>query len=434
MKKEIRIGLLGFGTVGTGVWKLLNQNKKLLEERTSVSLKVQKICVKDLKKKREVSPPREIMTQKAEELLHDPEIDIVVELMGGIDPAGRYILEAIAQGKHVVTANKALLAERGGAIFSAAREKKVSLGFEASVAGGIPILRAIREGFVGNRIQEIYGIINGTSNYILSEMTEKGTDFKEVLRQAQEAGYAEQDPSLDIKGIDAAQKLSILISLGYGVEPPQKGIHVEGIDRLAPIDFQFAKRLGYAIKLLAIAKDKGGAGRGDTIEARVHPTMIPRHHPLADVSGVFNAIFLKGDAVGETMFLGRGAGMMPSASAVVSDIARIAKMIAQGIVSDDIPLLRSAEIRPIQDLTSEYYLRFSVVDKPGSLAQIAKYLGDHQISISTVYQEGRDVKVPIVVMTHEAREANLQKAIEKIDQLEVVLDRTVVVRVERFEG
>lgn len=426
-EKKLGIGLLGFGTVGTGVWKILSQHAGLLEERTGTSISMRKICVRDLKKKREASLPEKILTTKPEEILEDPDIDVVVEVMGGIEPAGRLILEAIKRRKHVVTANKALLAERGAEIFRAARDAGVSVGFEASVAGGIPILKAIREGFVANQIREVYGIINGTANFILTEMSDRGGEFGAVLKEAQKAGYAEQDPTFDIKGIDAAQKLAILISLCYGMEPPREGIFVEGIDKITPLDIDFSRKLGYTIKLLAVSKEQGGS-----VEGRVHPTMIPDHHPLADVKGVFNAVFLKGDAVGETMFFGRGAGMMPTASAVVSDIA----MVARGLTgpSSDLSSLKPASLQSIDDLRTEYYLRFSVVDRPGVLAQIAKYLGDHEISIASVYQRERDEgsRVPIVIMTHEAREVSVRKAIEKINRLDSVLDETVVIRVERF--
>lgn len=426
-KKELSIGLLGLGTVGTGVWRLLTQQKQLLTERTGTVLQVKKILVRNPDQKREVTLPKGIVTANPKEILDDPEIQVVVELIGGIEPAGEYVLEAIRRGKQVVTANKALIAAKGKEIFAAAREKGVSIGFEASVAGGIPILKVIREGFIGNRIQEIYGIINGTANFILSEMTSRGTEFQEALRQAKEGGYAEADPSLDIKGIDTGEKLSILISLCYGVEPPKDGITVEGIDSIGPLDISLAAKLGYVIKLLAIAKDHAGI-----IEGRVHPTMVPEHHPLADVGGVFNAILLKGDAVGETMFLGRGAGMMPTASAVVSDIA----MIAKGLTQENVPeVLRPPALLPAEEIQTEYYLRFSVVDKPGVLAQIAEHLGDEEISIASVYQPERDVgsKVPIVIMTHEAKEKNVRKAISQIDNLESVLDKTILIRVQRFK-
>jgi homoserine dehydrogenase len=427
-KREVGVGLIGLGTVGAGVWKLLQDNRDLLEARTGVALAVRKVSVRDLNKKRPVEVPRNLLTANPDDVLNDPQISIVVELIGGLDPAGAIVLKALEKGKHVVTANKALLATQAAALFDKAREKGLKLGFEASVAGGIPILKAIREGFIANHIREMYGIINGTSNYILTEMTDRGADFADVLKQAQKEGYAEQDPTFDVKGIDAAQKLAILIALAHGVEPPKSGVFTEGIDGVTPLDIEFAKKLGYAIKLLAIGKEREGR-----IEARVHPTMIPLGHPLADVKGVFNAIFLKGDAVGETMFLGRGAGMMPTASAVASDIA----MIAMGIGSNPMNLapLRPNSLQPIEDLVTDYYLRFSVVDKPGVLAQIAALLGEQGISIASVYQQERDEgsRVPIVVMTHEAREKNIRLAISKIDKLDAVLDKTALIRVEHLK-
>lgn len=428
--REIRVGLLGLGTVGSGVWKILSENRALIEERLHASIQIRKILVKDPGKKRRVDIPAELITTNPKDILQNPEIDVVVELIGGIETASQYILEAISQGKNIVTANKALLSVQGAQIFEAARKKKVGVGFEASVAGGIPIIKAIREGFIGNRIQELFGIINGTANFILSEMTDKGKEFADVLKEAQAEGYAEQDPTFDIKGIDAAQKLSILISLCYGVEPPQSGIFVEGIDHITPLDINFAKKLGYVIKLLAIAKDHTSSG----IEARVHPTMVPAHHPLADVSGVFNAIFLKGDAIGDAMFLGRGAGMMPTASAVVSDIAMACNGTSVSWSGNG--TFQKPRLKPMEEVVSDYYLRFSAVDKPGVLARIAKILGDEEISISRVYQDERAIgaKVPIVIMTHEACEKNIQTAIAKIDNMDVVLDKTVLIRMEEFKS
>lgn len=422
--KEVGIGILGLGTVGTAVYKILTENREQLRERTGLDLVVRRIAVKDLKKKRAVTLPSSLLTDRADDVVADLSVGIVVELIGGIDPAGRLVLEAIRRGKAVVTANKALLAERGAEVFREASARGVAVGFEASVAGGIPILKAIREGYVGNRIQEVYGIINGTSNYILTEMTEKGAAFGETVRRAQSEGFAEKDPRLDVGGIDAAQKLAILISLCYGVEPPLTGISVEGIERVTPLDIDFARRFGYVIKLLAIAKDRLGR-----IEAHVHPTLIPNGHPLADVRGVFNAIYLKGDAVGEAMFFGRGAGGMPTASAVVSDIA----MIAGGITLPQ-PSLRDVAFIPMDELASEFYLRFSVIDRPGVLAKIANHLGGNDVSISSVYQHGRDEgsRVSIVVMTHEAVERNLRKAVAMIDSLDEVVDATAVMRVQRL--
>lgn len=425
--KTIQIGLMGLGTVGSGVWKLLTERATLLEERVGLQLRIKKILVQNLSKQRKVEVPASLLTTDLQEIVGDPEIGIVVELIGGI-AVGSYLTQAIEAGKQVVTANKALLAERGGEIFARARARGVRIGFEASVAGGIPILKVIREGFVGNKIQEVYGIINGTSNFILSEMTEKGTDFAGALRQAQGMGYAESDPKMDIDGRDAAQKLAILISLCCGAEPSVKGIFVEGIERITPFDVEAAKRLGFVPKLLAISKQKS-----DTIEARVHPTLIPKAHPLADVSGVFNAIYLKGDAVGEAMFYGRGAGMMPTASAVVADIVEVARAIGRGEEPPSTPL-SIATFGSMDNLMTEYYLRFSVIDRPGVLAQIAHCLGTNDISISTVFQYEQDkgARVPIIITTHEAKEKNVQKAIQEIDRLESVLDKTVLLRMERL--
>lgn len=422
---EIHVGLLGCGTVGSGVYKILTENRKILEERIGRRVVLKKILVKDAKKKRSV--PSALLTDDPDVILKDPKISIVAEVMGGLQPAESYLLQALEAGKDIVTANKALLAEKGNRIFTRVRENGRSIGFEASVAGGIPIIKALREGFVGNKIQEVYGIINGTSNFILSAMTEKGEDFRKVLAEAQKLGYAEQDPTFDVKGIDAVQKLAILISLCYGTLPSWRKIFVEGIDTISALDIESAKKLGYVIKLLAIANEEAGG-----IQARVHPTMIPENHPLADVNGVYNAIFLKGDAVGNTMFLGRGAGMMPTASAVVSDIV----MAATGVSGAyQVFPKKTLPLRPIEDLTSEYYLRFSVLDRPGVLAQIAKELGAQEISIANMYQEDRSVgaRVPIVVMTHEARERNVLRAIRKIDGLKTVVEKTKLIRVQGFE-
>ena len=424
--KEIKIGLLGLGTVGSGVWKILHDNAALITERSGLKFTIKKILVNDVKKKRAVNVPQSQLTLNPDDILNDPEIDIVVELLGGILPTQNYILKAIDQGKEVVTANKALLAEKAEEIFTAAFRKKVSLGFEASVAGGIPIIQSLREGFVGNRIEELFGIINGTCNYILSEMTSRKAEFKNILKEAQEAGYAEANPDFDVKGIDAAQKLSLLTWLAFGVLP-HKGLYVEGIDKITPLDIEYAQKLGYGIKLLGIAKRHGDSG----IEARVHPTMVPLSHPLSRVESVFNAIFLKGDAVGETMFLGRGAGMLPTASAVVADIVRAGQV--RGVVKSAQPLFKSENltpILPIEDLSSEYYLRFYVVDKPGVFAQIASCLAEHNIGIAAVHQnETLENKIPIIVLTHLTTEKNIRMALEKIEKLEAVLDTPALIRI-----
>ena len=419
--KEINIGLLGLGTVGSGVWEIFHKNAAIIEERTGLKFKIKKILVQDLKKKRQVSVPADLLTTHPNDILNDPEISIVVELLGGILPAQNYILQAIENGQHIVTANKALLSEKAEELFSKAFAKSVTIGFEASVAGGIPIIQSLREGFVGNQIEEMYGIINGTCNYILSEMTSRKADFQSILKEAQQAGYAEANPDFDVKGIDASQKLAILTWLAFGTLP-HKGIYVEGIDKITPLDIEYAQKLGYVIKLLAITRKKDAG-----IEARVHPTMIPATHPLARVDGVFNAVFLKGDAVGKTLFLGRGAGMMPTASAVVADIIRAGK-VSKEILA---PVFKSEELLSIDHLNSEYYLRFSVVDKPGVFGQIAGALGEFNVGIAAVYQQEKITgsRVPIVVLTHQTREKNLHKALEKIENLEAVLDTPTLIRV-----
>lgn len=429
--KEIKIGLLGLGTVGSGVWEILKNNAAAIEERSGIKFQIKKILVHDLKKKRSVDVPASLLTIQPNDILEDPEIDIVVELLGGILPTQNYILKAIESGKEIVTANKALLAEKAEEIFQKAYEKSVSVGFEASVAGGIPIIQSIREGFVGNQIEEMYGIINGTCNYILSEMTSRKADFHSILKEAQEAGYAEANPDFDVKGIDAAQKLSLLTWLAFGVLPHQ-GVYVEGIEKITPLDIEYAQKLGYVIKLLGITRKQE-----EGIEARVHPTMVPQDHPLARVNGVFNAVFLKGDAVGEAMFLGRGAGMMPTASAVVSDIIRAG--LSRSLLKPVKPVFKSESMISmvsINELHSEYYLRFSVVDKPGVFGQIAGCLGEANIGIAAVYQKENEVdsKIPIVVLTHKTLEKNLKQALEKIEKLEAVLDTPTLIRVLAHSG
>jgi homoserine dehydrogenase len=430
----VNIGLIGAGTVGCGVIKVLNENIDIIEKRTGVRLQIKKIADIDPDRKRPVEIPKVLFTTNAWEVIEDSSIPIVVELVGGTTVAKDFILGAIKNGKHVVTANKALLAHHGKEIFSAASRKGVDIGFEASVGGGIPIIRVIREGYVANRILSIYGIINGTSNYILSKMTEEGKEFNEVLRQAQNEGYAEADPSFDIDGVDAAHKLSILIMLSFGISLDLKKIHVEGIRGITPLDISFADEFGYKIKLLAIAK-----ARENGIEARVHSTLVQKGTPLADVSGAFNAVYITGDAVGPTMLYGMGAGMMPTASAVVSDIVQVAKNINLGNSYSSLPRLYEEgnlnSLIPMSEITTKYYLRFQVEDRPGVLAQIAGSLGRNNISIESVIQKGRQLEggdVPVVIMTHEAREKDLLSALGEIDNFPVVKAKSVFIRIEEL--
>jgi homoserine dehydrogenase len=430
---RIYIGMIGFGTVGTGLVKILQENGKILEKRLGIPIVLKRIADLDVTRDRGVKVNPALLTPNVSEVIEDPEISIVVELMGGLEPARTFILQAIGRGKHIVTANKALLAVHGPEIFKSAEEAGVDIGFEGSVGGGIPIIRSLKEGLVANKVQGIFGILNGTSNYILSEMTQNGLEFQSVLKKAQELGYAEADPTLDVEGIDTAHKLSILLSLAYGIQVKLDDIYTEGISGITPMDIEHAKGLGYHLKLLAIAKSDGGP-----IEARVHPTLLPADHLLSTVSGPFNAIFVKGDAVGSTLFYGAGAGMMPTGSAVVSDLVDLCRNIRLGI-SRRVPLLsfqrehlREAEIKPIYDITCTYYLRFSVVDRPGVLSRISGILGDLDISIASVLQEGRRTgkAVSIYMLTHEARERDMKKALEVIDRLPVVVDKTVLIRIE----
>ncbi len=430
----VNLGLIGAGTVGCGVIKVLNENKEIIEKRAGIRLQIKKIADIDPDRKRPVEIPKSLFTTDASEIIEDESIPIVIELIGGTTIAKDFILAAIKKGKNVVTANKALLAHHGKEIFSAAAENEVDIGFEASVGGGIPIIRATKEGYVANRILSIHGIINGTCNYILSRMTEEGREFNEVLLQAQKEGYAESDPSFDIDGIDSAHKLSILIMLSSGIFLDLEKIHIEGIRRITPLDISFADEFGYKIKLLAIAKS-----RQDAIEARVHPTLVEKGTPLADVSGAFNAIYVVGDAVGPTMLYGMGAGMMPTASAVVSDIVQIAKNITLDNYHSSLPRLyqevNSSSLISMNEITTSYYLRFQVEDRPGVLGQIAGSLGKNNISIESVIQKGRHFEggdVSVVIMSHEAKERDLLSALQEIDSSSYVKSKSVFIRIEEL--
>jgi homoserine dehydrogenase len=431
---DVRVGLLGLGTVGAGVVKILQTRAAMLQERTGARLSLAAIADTDLTRPREgldlASLP---MTGDAARVLADPSIHVVIELVGGLEPARTFIMRALTAGKHVVTANKALLAHHGAEIYEEARRRGVALGFEAAVAGGIPLIRAVKEGLVANRVLSLAGIVNGTCNYILSKMTDEGLDFSLVLKEAQAHGYAEADPTLDIEGLDSAHKLQILASLAFRTFVDLKDIHTEGITRITAQDIEYARELGFRIKLLAIAKV---SGEGGGVEVRVHPTMIPAASPLAAVSGVFNGIFLTGDAVGDLMFYGRGAGQMPTASAVVSDVVEIARRIAHGLPSLALELPSMAPsplaLTPMEAIRCCYYLRVTAQDKPGVLSRVAGILGENDISISNVIQKGRGTReaVPVVMLTHEARERDMRAALTKIDRLRDVAAATTMIRVE----
>ncbi len=433
MKSRIGVGLIGFGTVGTGVAAILFHQAALLRRRLGVSLDLVRIADLDISRDRGLSLPAGILTTDAKQVIADPAIDIVIELIGGYETAKRVILDSMAAGKHVVTANKALLALHGEEIFAAAARAGVDLGFEASVGGGIPVIRALTEGLAANTIESIYGIINGTSNYILSRMSHEGQSFETVLEEAKRAGYAEADPTFDVAGIDSAHKLAILVSLAYGTPVDFKTIYTEGITHLTPLDIAYAKEFGFAIKLLGIAKLVDGE-----IEARVHPTMIASASPIAQVDGVYNAIQLVGDAVGDVVLYGRGAGSMPTGSAVVSDVIAIARNVLKGAVGRVPPASfqqdqrRPLRMRPMEEINSLYYLRFMVLDRPGVLAQIAGELGNCGISISSMLQQGRreGQTVPVVIKTHMARERDVRNALKEIDRMPFISEPTTLVRVE----
>jgi len=428
--KNINVGIIGFGTVGSGVIDALTKKRSYLNKRLGASVNIVKVCDKDLRKRRPVKVNRNLLTRDSNDILNNPNIDIVVELIGGIHPAYEIISRALDNGKHVVTANKALLALKKKSLFEKALHNNVQLRFEASVAGGVPIIKALREGLVANRVNSIYGIINGTCNYILSEMTNSGIDFDSALKGAQKKGYAEKLPAMDISGLDSAHKIAILASLSFGMDVKLSDMHIEGISEITDADIKYAAEWGYLIKLLAIAK---ATPKG--LEVRVHPTLVPKRHPLASVDRNFNAIFLNTDMLGDSLFYGKGAGSIPTASAVISDIIDISRDIigdssryVPGIVYDD----KVKQINKKDDFSSSYYIRFSAIDKPGVLARISKILSEFNISIAFVSQEARREEriVPIVMMTHLARERDLSRALKTIDRLSFIRRKSVVIRSE----
>jgi len=432
----IGVGLIGWGTVGCGVVAVLERNARAIESRLGVRLELKRVADLDLERPRPVAVPREKLTTRAQEVVSDPDIQIVIELMGGLGAAKQFIIQALDNKKHVVTANKALLAHAGNELFEVAARNDRSIGFEAAVAGGIPFIKSLREGLAGNQIDTIFGILNGTANFILTRMTQQGLSFQDALLEAQEKGYAEADPALDIEGTDTAHKLAIASAIAFGTPIQFDQVYVEGIAGIDPIDIEFGEEFGYRLKLLAIARNRDGQ-----LEMRVHPTLIPRDHVLAGVDGAYNAVHVHGNAVGNIMLYGLGAGMMPTGSAVVSDLIDIARDIIGKTPRRIPPLafrqesLREASIKPISAVTTCYYFRFAVVDRPGVLSKIAGILGQNQISIAAVIQKGRHVKesVPIVMLTHEALESSVQKALAEINQLDVVAGPTRIIRIENEE-
>jgi homoserine dehydrogenase len=430
--KPVRVGLLGLGTVGAGVVKVGFSHREELEEKIGAPVILSAIVDQDLANPRIGLTLSDLpLTSDPAKVLDDPSIDIVVELIGGLEPARSFILRALANGKHVVTANKAVLATHGEELYAEARKRGCMLAFEAAVAGGIPLIRSVKEGLAANRITSLYGIVNGTCNYILTKMTDEGLEFGRVLAEAQAQGYAEADPTFDIEGIDSAHKLQILATLAFRTSVKLKDIYVEGISKITPQDIVLAHEMGFRIKLLAIAKAVDGM-----LELRVHPTMIPESSPMSAVSGVFNAVFVSGDVVNDLMFYGRGAGQLPTASSVWADIVEIARRLAAGqtAVPQDLPILgrNPLALKPIEEVVSSYYLYVSALDQPAVLAQVAGILGKHEISIASVIQKIHQhaKAVPVVMMTHAAQEGNMQKALQEIDSLRVIVAPTRMIRVE----
>ncbi|MGH8686468.1 MAG: homoserine dehydrogenase [Burkholderiales bacterium] len=432
--KPIRVGLLGIGTVGGGTWDVLQRNAGEIRRRAGRAIRITRVADKDLKKARRLVDGRAAVSGDAWSVVRDPAIDIVIELIGGTGIARELMLEAIAHGKHVVTANKALLAKHGNRIFKAAQKQGVMVAFEASVGGGIPIIKALREGLAANRIEWIAGIINGTSNFILSEMRDKGSSFADALRDAQGKGYAEADPRFDIEGVDAAHKLTILSALAFGIPMQFAKAYTEGISKLTQADIGYAEELGYRIKLLGITRR---AAKG--IELRVHPTLVPTRRLIANVESVMNAILVKGDAVGATMYYGAGAGSRPTASAVVADLLDVTRLITAD-PGHRVPhlafqpdQLSATPILPMGEVETSYYLRMRVLDRPGVLARITRVLADSRISIDAMVQkepgEGEQ-RVDIVLLTHLAREKDVDTAMRRIEKLPTVLGRVTRIRLE----
>jgi homoserine dehydrogenase len=424
MKKSIGVGLMGLGTIGSGVFKALSEKDGVVAEAVGCPAVLRKVL-----EQRPVAIELHLLTKNVRDILTDPEIDIVIEVLGGEHPAVDFIREALLAGKHVVTANKEVIAKHGAELLAIARDKGVALQFEASVGGGIPLLLPLQHGLLANEISTIYGIINGTTNYILTRMSQERMGFGEALKKAQELGYAEADPSNDVEGRDATYKLAILASVAFHTTVRPEQVYCEGISRLAEPDFRYAKELGYEIKLLAIAKQAGGV-----VEARVHPVFIPQDFLLAKVGGVYNAVQVEGDLVGKLIFYGRGAGAQPTSSAVISDVIAIGQSIALG---KKVPsVMRQTQIkpvRPVSELQTKYYLRMSIADRPGVLAQIAKTLGDRSISIASVIQKETDVAMQtamIVIMTHTAREESMQSALADMKKLPAVTEISNLIRVE----
>ncbi|MDA0744884.1 MAG: homoserine dehydrogenase [bacterium] len=428
--EQVGVGLIGLGVVGEGVVRLLQDRAGYFQSVRGVDLTLKRVAVRDPSKPRSVSLPEGLVTSDTKAVIDDPDVQIVVEVMGGIQPAHGFCLRALKAGKDLVTANKALLAEQGNDLFEAAGQSGAGIGFEASVCGGIPIIRSLTNGLVANRIESMYGILNGTTNYILTRMTDDGGDFQDMLRQAQEKGYAEADPTMDIDGTDAAQKLALLCRIAFRVDLAPSQILKQGISHISPLDIDFARELGYTIKLLAVARSVG-----DQIEARVHPALVPSGALLANIKDEFNAVEILGSATGPQVFYGRGAGQLPTASAVVSDLLDLAERRLSGRSGRAFSLSGLAVAKPIppEEIEACFYCRFTVHDRPGVLAHIAQIFSEGGISIATVIQHGRseteEGSVPLIMTTHEAREDAMERAVQTIGQLPVICEKPQIIRI-----
>jgi homoserine dehydrogenase len=436
--KAVKIGLAGIGTVGGGTYTVLSRNSDLMVRRAGAPIEVSRVVCRNLDKARKLVGKNVEVSGDWRSITEDPEIEIAVELMGGIEPARTFILTAIAAGKHVVTANKALLAKHGNEIFEAAERKGVIVAFEAAVAGGIPIIKALREGLAANRVEWIAGIINGTSNYILSTMRDEGITFADALARAQKLGYAEADPTFDIEGVDAAHKLTLLSAIAFGTPVNFDAAHIEGISSLSATDIGYAEKFGYRIKLLGITRRR----ENDGVELRVHPTLVPTRRLIANVEGVMNAVLVKGDAVGHSLYYGRGAGAEPTASAVIADLVDVVRMLGAAkehqvpVLGARVSYMEKPNWLSMDETVSSYYLRVAVADKPGTLAVIAGVLGDNNISIETLIQReaaiGEDC-TDIVMLTHRAKEGDVRKAIEVLENNTLVKSKIVMLRKEELE-
>lgn len=426
--KKVNIGLLGFGNVGRGVWKIVEENSTELKKRSGYEVNISKILVKDIDKQREVNVSRDILTTDFNEILEDDSIDIVVEVIGGIEPAVDYMIRSMKKKKHVVTANKMAVATKGSTLLRTSREEGVMFFYEGSVGGGIPIINGLNENLVANKIEEVIGIINGTTNYILSKMTREKVSFEEALKEAQEKGYAEADPTSDVEAFDAMYKLGILSSLAFDNIVNVNYIHREGITSIKPIDIEYAKELGYVVKLLGIAKNVDGE-----LELRVHPTMVSANHPLANVNDSFNAVLIKGNAVGELMLYGRGAGELPTGSAVVGDIVSILKNRDNPLYYSKFKEATIPKIRDINEVECEYYIRMTVKDKPGVLGEICSIFGKNNVSMLSVIQKGkREECVSLVFITHNTKEGNIKKSMDKVSSSQDIIKVENVIRIENL--